>query len=114
MKPWFTGRLDFALPTVFGGDAEFPLQGGAVGVYLDRRAAMLVYKHQLHAISLFVYRADGLPFPKADQAMGRVRATVRQVRGFSVIVWRDGELGYSLVSDLNATDLLRLGADVAG
>src|SRR6476659_1402171 len=59
VKPWFTGRIDFALPTVFAGNDEFTLEGGAVGVYLDRQAAELVYKKQLHRISLFVYRADG-------------------------------------------------------
>jgi anti-sigma factor RsiW len=114
VKPWFTGRLDFALPTVFAGNDEFTLEGGAVGVYLDRQAAVLVYKRQLHKISLFVYRADGLSFPKADRSMGRALASVRQVRGFSVIVWRDGELGYTLVSDVNEADLARLGAEIAG
>jgi anti-sigma factor RsiW len=113
VKPWFTGRLDFALPTVFAGNDEFTLEGGAVGVYIDRQAAELVYKRQLHKISLFVYRAEGLSFPKADRPMGRAMASVRQVRGFSVIVWRDGELGYTLVSDLNETDLMRLGAQIA-
>jgi anti-sigma factor RsiW len=29
VKPWFTGRLDFALPTVFGGDDNFALEGGS-------------------------------------------------------------------------------------
>jgi len=61
-----------------------------------------------------VFRADGLSFPGGEQAMGRVRASVRQARGFSVVLWRDGELGYALVSDLNSGDLVRLGASVAG
>jgi anti-sigma factor RsiW len=114
VKPWFTGRLDFALPTVFGGNDEFTLEGGSVGYYLDHQAAVLVYKRQLHKVSLFVFRADGLSFPRAEQAMARVRASVRHARGFSILLWRDGELGYALISDLNATELLRLGANIAG
>jgi anti-sigma factor RsiW len=114
VKPWFTGRLDFALPSVFGGDDEFKLEGGSVGYYLDRQAAVLVYRRQLHKASLFVFRGDGLSFPRAEQDLGRVRASVRHARGFSIVLWREGELGYALVSDLNATDLLRLAADVAG
>jgi anti-sigma factor RsiW len=114
VKPWFTGRLDFALPTVFGGNEEFTLEGGSVGYYLDHQAAVLVYKRQLHKVSLFVFRADGLSFPRADQAMARVRASVRHARGFSIVLWRDGELGYALVSDLNTPELLRLGASIAG
>ena len=113
VKPWFTGRLDFALPHVFAGDDEFKLEGGAVGYYLDRQAAVLVYTRQLHKVSLFVFRADGLAFPRTDRPLGPARASVRQVRGFSVVVWRDGELGYALASDLNTTELVRLGASIA-
>jgi anti-sigma factor RsiW len=114
VKPWFTGKLDFALPTVFAGNDDFKLEGGLVGYYVDRQAAVLGYKRNLHRASLFVFRADGFSFPKADRPLGRAQASVRQVRGFSVVLWRDGELGYSLVSDLNQTDLLRLGAEIAG
>jgi anti-sigma factor RsiW len=114
VKPWFTGRLDFALPAVFAGNDRFTLEGGAVGYYLDRQAAVLVYRHQLHKASLFVFRADGLSFPKTDHPLGQTQASVRQVRGFSVVLWRDGELGHALVSDLNPTDLMQLAADIAG
>jgi anti-sigma factor RsiW len=114
VKPWFTGRLDFALPTVFGGDEQFALAGGAVGQYLDRKAAVLVYKCRLHTISLLVFRADGLTFPRGDRALGRVRAAARSEHGFSVVVWRDGALGYALVSDLNMDELLTLGRRAAG
>ncbi len=110
VKPWFTGRLDFALPAVFGGDADFMLQGGAVGYYLDRKAAILVYKHLLHTASLAVFRADGLDFPRAEVDLGTTLAHVESVRGFEVLVWRDGELGYALVSDMSVatlTDLAR-------
>ncbi len=68
VKPWFTGRIDFALPSVFGGDDEFTLEGGSVGYYLDRQAAVLVYKRLLHRASLFVFRADGLSFPRPTTA----------------------------------------------
>ena len=113
VKPWFTGRLDFALPSLFGGDADFTLSGGAVGWYVDRKAAVLVYKHLLHTVSLFVFRADGLPFPRADRDLGRVAARVERQHGFSVVIWRDGDLGYALVSDLNEDDLQLLARRIA-
>jgi len=114
VKPWFTGRLDFALPAVFGGDGEFTLQGGSVGQYLDRKAAVLVYKRGPHTASLFVFRADGLAFPAANQDLGGTMAAVRQERGFRAAVWRQGQLGYALVSDLNADELMRLASRIAG
>jgi anti-sigma factor RsiW len=112
VKPWFTGRLDFGLPSVFGGDGDFILQGGSLGYYVDRKAAVLVYSRRLHTASLFVFRGDGFTFPRGDHSLGRVAAAVRQERGFNIIIWRDGELGYALVSDLNTQELLGLAQHV--
>jgi anti-sigma factor RsiW len=114
VRPWFTGRLDFALPAVFAGDGEFTLAGGSVGYYLDRKAAVLVYKRGAHTASLFVFRADGLAFPAANQKLGGSSAALRQERGFQVAIWREGQLGYALVSDLGPDELVRLGARIAG
>jgi len=111
VRPWFAGRLDFAPRVPFGGDAEFPLRGGAIERFLDRRAAVYVYGRRLHAISLLVFRADGLPWP-ADRGTDPERVGLT-VRGFNVLLWRERDLGYALVSDLNAGELQVLGARLA-
>ena len=105
VKPWFTGRLDFAVPQVYGGDQDFTLAGGAVGLFQDRKAALLVYKRQLHTISLFVFPGEGLTLPSEPR--------LRQSRGFSVVLWRQGDLGYALTSDLNGADLQTLAHRIA-
>jgi anti-sigma factor RsiW len=105
VKPWFTGRLDFAVPQVYGGDQEFSLVGGAVALFQDRKAALLVYKRQLHTISLFVFPGEGLTLPNDP--------LLRQSRGFSVVVWRQGDLGYALTSDLNGGELQTLARRIA-
>lgn len=115
VKPWFQGRLDFAPVVPFLGDAEFPLRGGAVGYYLERKAAVFVFTRRLHEISLFVFRAAGLPWPTTGrQAVGGARATITTSRGFNVILWREGELGYALVSDVDVPELSQLAAKLAG
>jgi anti-sigma factor RsiW len=113
VKPWFTGRIDFALPSVFGGDGDFALQGGSVGYFFDRKAAVLVYKRRLHTISLFVFPAEGLTLPRPNRSMDRERVALASERGFNVVSWREGGLGYALVSDLNADELLQLAGRVA-
>ena len=105
VKPWFTGRLDFAVPQVYGGDQEFTLVGGSVALFQDRKAALLVYKRQLHTISLFVFPGEGLTLPNDP--------LLRQSRGFSVVVWRQGDLGYALTSDLNGGELQTLAHRIA-
>ena len=42
-----------------------------------------------------------------------MQARAARVRGFNVLLWRDGELGYALVSDVDAADLAALGAKIA-
>jgi anti-sigma factor RsiW len=111
VKPWFTGRLDFAPTVAFAGDDDFPLQGGAVSYFLDRKAAAFVFKRRLHTISLLVFRSDGLSWPTSGLVpVGRVMGRPARVRGFNALLWRDRELGYALVSDVDPADLLALGA----
>jgi anti-sigma factor RsiW len=115
VKPWFEGRLDFAPSVIFAGDDDFPLQGGAVAYFLDRKAATFVYKRRLHVITLFVFRAEGLPWEMLGlHAIGSARGTLRTARGFHVALWRKADLGYALVSDVDEQDLTTLGAKVAG
>jgi anti-sigma factor RsiW len=115
VKPWFTGRLDFAPVVAFGGDDDFPLQGGAIGYFLDRKAATFVFKRRLHIISLFVFRAEGLPWPAvAPHRVGAQHATLETSRGFHALMWREGDLGYALVSDVDPRDLDTLAQKVEG
>ncbi len=114
VKPWFEGRLDFAPVVAFEGDQDFPLKGGSVGYFLDRKAAVFVYGRRLHTIALFVFRADGLPWStRGLEAMGNARVSATVSRGFNVLLWRAGDLGYALVSDLDARELRELGARLA-
>ena len=67
-----------------------------------------------HTISLFVFRADGLPWPSQGlQRVGGAQARVTTSRGFTSVLWRDGELGYALVSDVEPADLVRLAERLA-
>jgi anti-sigma factor RsiW len=92
----------------FPGDADFPLRGGAVEYFLDRRAAVAVYGRRLHVVTLLVTRPDGLPWPDAGRSL-----TTRS-RGFNVRLWRAHGLAYALVSDLDATELGQLAARLGG
>jgi anti-sigma factor RsiW len=116
VRPWFAGRLDFAPVVRFGGDEQFPLQGGTVGYYLDRKAAIVVYHHGLHVMTLVIFRSDGLPWPRiGDEPLAGIQARPDSARGFNVLLWRQGELGYALVSDAEPAALRALaGRLIAG
>jgi anti-sigma factor RsiW len=101
VRPWFTGRLDFAPVVPFAGDADLTLRGGAIERFLDRTAAAFVYQRRLHVVTLFVLSADGPGWPTGEP-------TIATGRGFSVVLWRAGELGYALVSDVSPAELRAL------
>jgi anti-sigma factor RsiW len=105
VKPWFEGRLDFApvVPDLAGSGLE--LRGGAVGYFLDRRAALVQYRLRAHLVTLIAFPPDGLPLEDAPRL-------TRGERGFHAVLWRSGPLGYALVADVDPRELLRIAAEV--
>jgi len=99
VKPWFTGKLDFAPPVNFIGDDEFRLRGGSLAVFQGRKAAAFVYQRRLHTITLLVY-ADAAARPRGETTS----------RGFHIIRWVSGGFGMALVSDMGWDDLRQLEA----
>ncbi len=115
VKPWFAGKVDFAPTNGFAGDDDYPLAGGAVSYFRDRKAATYVYKRNLHVVTLFVFPAKGLPWPTvAADPIGGSRGTRTTTRGFHVLMWQKGDLGYGLVSDLNEEELTTLAERIEG
>jgi len=106
VKPWFEGKLDFAPVVPAPEGDELRLRGGSVGYVFDRKAAVLVYGLRLHVVTLLVFRAEGLDWPASGELqVGPVRGSERSARGFHVVLWRNGELAYALVSDVNPGEL---------
>ncbi len=65
-------------------------------------------------MTLFVFRADGLPWPAIPTVpVGDVRGTMKTSRGFHVLLWRKGDLGYGLVSDVDERDVRTLAEKIA-
>jgi anti-sigma factor RsiW len=111
VQQWLEGRLDFAprLPRFRQGPA---LQGVRLSQLHSRSAAALSYS---------VPQADGrrvtlliVDDPDTGDPPGTVRRLPgRQVwlsrsRGYNVVSWRTDEIVYSLISDLDESDVLQL------
>jgi anti-sigma factor RsiW len=97
VKPWFAGRLDLSPPVRDLAGEGFPLVGARLDYLARRPAAVLVYRHRLHGIDLFVQPASGLGPP----------AGARSDRGYNVLSWSSGGFDFLAVSDLNTADLGR-------
>ena len=97
VKPWFNGKLDYAAPVRDLAADGFPLVGGRLD-YFDRRpVAVLVYRHNLHTINLFVLPAN------YGTRTGTTRALNRQ--GFAIERWTKDGMAFWAVSDADAATL---------
>jgi anti-sigma factor RsiW len=100
VKPWFTGRLDYAPSVVDLAAQGFPLVGGRLDYLGHHPVAALVYRADRHVVNLFTWPAAYT----ADPAGPVPTALTRQ--GFHVVHWTAAGMTYWAVSDV-AEDRLR-------
>ena len=99
VKPWFTGKIDFAPPVKDFADEGFPLIGGRLDVLAGRNVAAIVYARRKHIINVFV-----LPTKEPDTPIHP--PGLRQ--GYQWLHWRHQGMEYCAVSDVSLSDLNEL------
>ena len=96
VKPWFSGKLDYA-PTVKDLAPEgIPLVGGRLDYLGQRPVAALVYRLNRHTINVFVW-------PAAGESSKDPAFAVHQ--GYNVAHWSSAGMSFWAVSDVNAVEL---------
>jgi anti-sigma factor RsiW len=104
VKPWFQGRLPFAVDFPEGDVAPFTLLGGRVAYVGGAPAAHLLFGRALHVLSVFVV-PEGSPLAGATTGAGASRRN-----GFGIRAVRRRDLVYVIVGDVSDEDLDRLAA----
>jgi len=106
--PWLTQETGIGLARVFAGDERLTFVA-AEPVYLEqRRGLALHYRDESnHLVTYVVLPAPGLPMPERHRVqVDRWRPALLSDSGFSVWVWKQGDLACFIVSDMVAeTDL---------
>jgi anti-sigma factor RsiW len=102
VKPWFSGKLDFAPVVKDLAPVGFSLTGGRLDYLDDQTVAALIYKRRKHTINLFLWPAN-----TPDTA-----PQVQTARGFNLVYWTQGRMNYWAISDLNATELKEFTRDL--
>jgi anti-sigma factor RsiW len=106
LEAWFDGKLDHRVSVPRLHDVR--LSGARISNVTDRPAAYISYERSAEGqgaparrIGLFVFddarrevEAPSLPAVRVGSSLG-----------YNVAVWRDGEIVYELVSDLNEADI---------
>jgi anti-sigma factor RsiW len=97
VKPWFEGRVPFAVPVPDLSSTSFRLIGGRVVYWHGNQAAYLLIGKSAHRISLFVFRQESAP-----TTLGQSPPTV------STLSWQDGGIIFVAVADVPPGDLAPL------
>lgn len=97
VKPWFEGRVPFAVPVPELASTPFRLIGGRVVYWRGNQAAYLLIGKSAHRISLFVFRNENAP-----RSLGPSPPTV------STLSWQDGGLTFVAVADVPQGELVQL------
>ena len=95
VKPWFEGRLPFAVPIPDLAGTPFRLIGGRVVYWRGNPTAYLLIGKDAHRISVFVSRNG----PKTGN---------RPVPGHSLLSWRANDLTFVAVANVPEADLEQL------
>jgi len=95
VKPWFTGKIDFAPPVYDFAEQGYPLIGGRLDYIRHQNVAALSYHRNKHIINLFV-----IPSNATDSS---IHSSSR--RGFNIVSWQKNNMAFEAVSDLNNQEL---------
>jgi len=94
VKPWFEGRVPFAVPVPDLASTPFHLIGGRVVYWRGNQAAYLLVGKSAHRISVFVFRQNvGLGAPPV---------------AVSTLEWQRGGLDFVAVGNVPEQDLAQL------
>ncbi|HWH48614.1 MAG TPA: anti-sigma factor [Burkholderiales bacterium] len=96
VKPWFSGKLDYAPPVKDLAAEGIPLAGGRLDYLGQRPVAALVYRLNLHTINVFIWPATG---QSSKDPVFHVR------QGFNVAHWTGDGMHFWVVSDANVGEL---------
>jgi anti-sigma factor RsiW len=102
VKPWFTGRLDYAPVVIDLADHGFPLVGGRLDYIGEHPVAALLYRSDRHVINLFTW-----PTSYTRDRTGSSPETLTR-QGFHVAHWTADGMTYWAVSDVEAQRLREL------
>jgi hypothetical protein len=117
VQSWLEGKLDFGvrLPRFSHGrpGVQPELRGVRLSTLHSRPAAMVTYTvsqgEEGRRLSLLIVDDDRVgQLPGTAREVGGHDVFVAQSRGYNMATWRNGEIVYSLISDLDEGDILRL------
>jgi len=114
VREWLAAKVGFEVDPPAGRTAELRFMGGDVTFFLERKVACLLYGRGETLVSLFVLPDEGVEVPpKGFRRVDGIEVYVASQNGYGVVLWKKGNLLYSLVSELPQDDLVGVAREMA-
>lgn len=109
VNKWLQAKLDFKVMTPDLSSQGVKLQGARVCDIKCKKTAYLMYAKNEHNLSVFMFDAKSLKFPKAKRVSVNDKLFyVNKERGYNSVLWLDDGIACVFVSDLGEAELLHL------
>lgn len=109
IQQWFQETLGFSPPIHFWGNQDFRLLRGYPTYILDRRAACLLFKTKEIISTLYIFPGSDVSIPsQGRRQIDRYAPYLTTARDHRVLLWKQGELTYLVVSRLTDPELDQL------
>lgn len=109
VKEWLQDKVDFMAMVPDLSQQGVTVLGARVCRLRDKPAAYIVYEKKGHNISVFMFDAKGLRFPKAKQVvMNNKTFYIDSERGYNSALWVEDNIACVFVSDINEAELVYL------
>lgn len=106
---WLQVKLDFKVMTPDLSSQGVTLQGARLCDIEGKKAAYLMYAKNEHSLSVFMFDAKSLKFPRAKRVSVNDKLFyVDKERGYNSVLWFDDGIACVFVSDLSEAELLHL------
>lgn len=115
VRAWFDGKVRFQLPPLKARAAGYALVGSRLCWLLGRRGGAFSYQRGERLMTLYMIQGDAVELSggRFDPVLGTMTVR-RQVANYGSLVWRRGDLVFSLVSDASDEEMTVFAATVIG
>ena len=106
---WFQTKLDFKFMVPELSSQGVDLLGARLCTFKDKKVAYIMYKRDGQKLSVFMFNAEGVKFPKAKRiAVNNKIFYLSKDKGYNSALWVDEGIACVFVSDLDEAELLYL------
>ena len=114
---WFRAQVNLSLQPPDLTASGTRLVGGGLSYFLERKVACLIYRRDARLVAIFVLRREGVDMPRGGMQTVEVEGRpmyLTQHGGYSTLLWEKNDFVYSLVTDMDRAEVLRVAGSMRG